>query len=502
MKPATKAIRFFESLTIPTGPKAGKPMKLAPYQKRFIRGAFDPDIRVAVLSVARGNAKSATTGAIAAAELFGLFDDQPRREILLAAGKRDQAEIVWTYALDLIKAMGDDVQKRIKVRYSPKLEIELDGEHKIRAIAADGAGILGTSPTLVIEDERASWPEPKGARLETALLTGALKRTGRTLIISTSAATDQHPFSRWLDEEEPTTYRQEHRAPPGLEPDDPKAIRAANPGIDAGIAPPIKELQAAARRAKARGGSDLAAFRLLHLNARINAASNEPRGDVDAWFRCEVEKLPEKAGPLVVGLDLGGSASMSAAAFYWPETGRLEARGWFPSQPTLEDRGAKDGVGSLYVSMENEGTLQTLGESTVPGSDWIKSVARFSGDYPIAAICFDTFKQSEIIDGLNSANVSARQVLRRFGPFDGGEDAERFRRAVYDCHIQTLETYLMRSALADAVCKRDGQLNPCLDKGRSTCRIDAVSAAVLAVGEGSRIVGRGPVRGGRIGWAT
>ena len=98
MKPATKAIRFIESLTIPTGPKAGKPMKLAPYQKRFIRGAFDPDIRVAVLSVARGNAKSATTGAIAAAELFGLFDDQPRREILLAAGKRDQAEIVWTYA--------------------------------------------------------------------------------------------------------------------------------------------------------------------------------------------------------------------------------------------------------------------------------------------------------------------------------------------------------------------------------------------------------------------
>ena len=500
MKPSTAAIKFIEGLKIPTGRMAGKPMKLAPFQKQFIRGAFDPDTRVAVLSVARGNAKSATTGAIAVAELFGVFDEQPRREILLAAGKRDQAEVVWTYALDLIKAMPDDVQERIKVRYSPKLEIELDGEHKIRAIAADGAGILGTSPTLVICDERASWPEPKGARLETALLTGALKRLGRVLIISTSAATDQHPFSRWLDEDEPTTYRQEHRAPPGCAPDDPAAIKAANPGIAAGIAPPLKELQAAARRAKARGGSDLAAFRLLHLNERINDATNEPLIDLDDWFQVETEELPERRGPLVVGLDLGGSASMSAAAFFWAETGRLEVRGWFPSRPGLLDRGQKDGVGNLYVSMENEGTLRTLGDATVPVTAWIKGVVQVADGYPIEAICYDTFKQSEIQDGIRAAGLTARQVLRRFGPFDGGEDAERFRRAVYDRHVATPETYMMRAALADAVCKRDGQLNPCLDKSRSTGRIDAVSASVLAVGEGSRITGRGPVRRGRVAW--
>jgi len=498
MKPSTAAIKFIEGLKIPTGKMAGKPMKLAGFQKRFVRGAFDPDIRVAVLSVARGNSKSATTAAIAVAELFGVFNDQPRREILLAAGKRDQAEVVWTYCLDLIRAMPDEVQERIKVRYSPKLEIELDGEHKIRAIAADGAGILGTSPTLVIMDERASWAEPKGARLETALLTGALKRGGKVLIISTSAATDQHPFSRWMDEDEPTTFRQEHRAPAGLEPDDPAAIKAANPGIAAGIAPPLKELQAAARRAKSRGGADLQAFRLLHLNQRVNDATNEPLVDMDDWFAVETDTLPERRGPLVVGLDLGGSASMSAAAFFWAETGRLEVRGWFPSRPGLLDRGQRDGVGNLYVSMEAEGTLRTLGDGTVPVTAWIKAVINEADGYPVEAICYDTFKQSEIQDGLRAAGLTARQVLRRFGPFDGGEDAERFRRAVYDRHVASPETYMMRAALADAVCKRDGQLNPCLDKARSTGRIDAVSASVLAVGEGSRITGRGPLRAGRI----
>lgn len=501
MKPSTAAIQFIEGLKIPTGRMAGKPMKLAAFQKRFIRGAFANNIRVAVLSVARGNAKSATTGAIAVAELFGVFSDQPRREVLLAAGKRDQAEVVWTYALDLIRAMPDEVQERVKVRYSPKLEIELDGEHKIRAIAADGAGILGTSPTLCILDERASWPEPKGSRLEAALMTGALKRQGRVLVISTSAASDQHPFSRLLDEDEPSTYRQEHRAPPGCEPDDPVAIRAANPGIAAGIAPPLKELQVAARRAKARGGSDLSAYRLLHLNERISDATNEPLIPLDDWLACETETLPERAGPLVVGLDLGGSASMSACALFWPQTGRLEVRGWFPSRPGLRDRGQSDGVGDLYLSMQKEGTLRCAGDATVPVALWIEEVIAATDDYPIAAVCYDTFKQSEIQDGLRAANVKARQVLRRFGPFDGGEDAERFRRAVYDRHVASPQTVMMRAALAEAVCKRDAQLNPCLDKGRSTGRIDAVSAAVLAVGEGSRIIGRGPVKGGRVAWA-
>jgi phage terminase large subunit-like protein len=501
MTSATAAIKFIETeMKIPTGPKAGQPMKLAPYMKSFVRGSLRSSVSIGVLSVARGNAKSAMAAAIAVAELFGKFKDQPRREILIAASKRDQAEVAWTYCLGLIRSMPDDVQERIKVRYSPKLEIELDGEHKIRAIAADGGGILGTSPTLVIMDERAAWPEPKGSTLENALLTGALKRAGRTLIISTSAATDAHPFSRWLDDETEGVYRQEHRAPATSQPDDLKAIKAANPGARYGIGPKLSDLQTAARRAMSRGGSSLAAYRLLHLNERISDSTNEPLVNLDDWYQVEVETLPKKAGPLVVGLDLGGSASMSAAAFFWPQTGRLETRGWFPSRPGLEDRGARDGVGGLYRSMKNEGTLDTLGDSTVPVAAWLSAVQAFADGYPIEAICYDTFKQSEIQDGLRAAGINARPVLRRFGPFDGGEDAERFRRAVYDKHIASPETYLMRAALADAVCKRDAQLNPCLDKGRSTGRIDAVSAAVLAVGEGSRITGRGPVRKGRIAW--
>ncbi|RNC94021.1 MAG: terminase [Oricola sp.] len=486
---------------MPTGPKAGEALKLAPYMRKFIKGALAKDVTIGVLSVARGNAKSAMAAAVAVAELFGVIKDQPRREVLLAASKRDQAEVVWTYCLDLIRSMSDDVQARIKVRYSPKLEIELDGDHKIRAIAADGGGILGTSPTLCVMDERAAWPEPKGTTLENALITGALKRSGRSLIVSTSAASDAHAFSRWLDEDIPGVYRQDHRAPAGCQPDDMAAIKAANPGSAHGIGPSLKDLQASARRAMKRGGSTLSAFRLLHLNERVTDLELEPLVTVDDWLRVETDNLPPREGEVVIGLDLGGSASMSAAAFFWPQTGRLESRGWFPSRPGLQDRGRRDGVGGRYQEMQREGTLVTLGDSTVPIAAWIEAVVAHVADQSIAAVAFDTFKQSEISDGLRAANVRARPVLRRFGPFDGGEDAERFRRAVYDKTIRTAPSLLMRSALADAVCRRDGQLNPCLDKSRSLGRIDAVSAAVLAVGEGSRMLGRGPVTAGRLAWA-
>jgi phage terminase large subunit-like protein len=76
---------------------------------------------------------------------------------------------------------------------------------------------------------------------------------------------------------------------------------------------------------------------------------------------------------------------------------------------------------------------------------------------------------------------------------DGGEDIERFRRAVFEGAVQTTESLLMRSAMADAVCLRDPANNMKLAKARSTGRIDPAAAAILAVAEGARHKAR-PVR--------
>ncbi len=60
-KRSAAVIQFIECLRIPEGAKVGHPLKLEPFQKRFIRDIYDnPNgTRNAYLSVARKNGKSA-----------------------------------------------------------------------------------------------------------------------------------------------------------------------------------------------------------------------------------------------------------------------------------------------------------------------------------------------------------------------------------------------------------------------------------------------------------
>lgn len=192
---------------------------------------------------------------------------------------------------------------------------------------------------------------------------------------------------------------------------------------------------------------------------------------------------------------------MTAAAFYWPASGRLECRGWFPSQPGLLDRGQTDGVGSRYVEMSERGELVTLGAATVPVAAWIGEVMRHVEGETVTALVADRFKQAEVGEGLDRAGARCPVIWRGMGFRDGSEDLDRFRRVAYDQKLQTAPSLLMRSAISDAVVLRDPANNMKLAKARSLGRIDAAAAAVLAVAEGARIVGRGTPKGGRLIWA-
>lgn len=500
----TKATRFLGSLRIPEGPLAGRSVRLAPFQKAFVKGALARDTAVAVLSVGRGNGKSALSAGLALGALLGVWDRQPRREVLLAARSRDQARIAWDFAAGFVQSLPDDVQGCITLRRSPRLEIEYEdeaGSHFLRAVAADGKNVLGTAPTLALMDERGHWPLDRGDDLEAGLLSGLGKRGGRALIISTSAADDAHPFSQWLDHPPLGTFVQEHRPAPGLPADDLPSLLEANPGSEHGIGAPQSWLVAQAQRAIARGGNALSTFRLYNRNERV---SGETRGlllTADQWMAAEAVDLPSRTGPCVVGIDLGGSASMSAAAFYWPQTGRLEALGAFPAAPSLAERGAADGVSGRYVEMQDRGELVTLGDKVVPAAGFLHHVMRHLDGATLAALVADRYRQAEFEEAMQAAGVTAPVVWRGQGFKDGAEDVERFRRAVFDGAVQVAPSLLLRSAFADAVTLSDPAGNAKLAKGRSKGRIDAAAATVLAVAEGQRRLARPAPRAPRLIWA-
>lgn len=494
------AIRFLQTLKIPEGPKAGQKLRLAEFQKKFVRGALDPENMVGVLSIGRGNAKTALAAGLALGSVMGEWDKQPKREILLAARNRDQAKIAFGFIVGFVESLPKRQRERFIIRRGSRLEVEFagNGGGLARCIAADGRSILGGAPTLAILDERAAWDRDKGDALENAILSGLGKRGGKALIISTSAPDDANTFSRWMDEPPPGTYVQEHRPAFGLPADDAESLLIANPGAAEGIGASLEWLQAQARRAIARGGSALSSFRNLNRNERVSTEDRSVLITVDEWMTAEVkpDELPPREGQCILGVDLGGSRSMSAAALYWPATGRLEAVGTFPAVPSLLNRGAADSVGNRYVEMHERGELTTLGDNTVPPGPWLAEVAKMAEGAAISCIVGDRFRHAEFVEAMAKANLRVPFIWRGFGWKDGAEDIERFRRALFDGQVKTLPSLLLRSAFADAITLIDPAGNHKLAKARSLGRIDAAAAAVLAVAEGARRMAR-PVKSAR-----
>ena len=506
-KQAAAAIKFLESLKIPEGKKAGSAVKLATYQKEFIKGALSKGNMVACLSIGRGNGKTALSAGLALADVMGILTDQPKREVILAARNRDQAKVAFQFIHGFYEGLPDDEKELFTVRRGSKLEIEYSGNGGgiARCIAADGKSILGGAPTLAILDERAAWEPDKGDRLENAILSGLGKRDGRALIISTSAPDDANTFSRWLDEPPAGTYVQEHRPEFGLPADDLESLLIANPGSKEGIGSTSEWLVAQARRAIARGGTALSSFRNLNRNERVATDDRSLLVTMDEWLASEVnpDDLPARDGPCVLGVDLGGSRSMSAAALYWPETGRLEAVGTFPSVPSLADRGASDGVSDRYQQMKERGELTTMGDTTVPVGRWLAEVVRIVDGCGISCVVGDRFRHAEFEEALRAAGLDRVPFIwRGFGWKDGAEDIERFRRALFEGAVKTVPSLLLRSAFADAITLVDPAGNHKLAKARSLGRIDAAAASVVAVAEGARMMNRPTNKGGRIGWAV
>lgn len=504
--PAMRAIQFLGLLRVPEGRKAGKHLKLANFQRDFVKGAFSKGVTIGVLSVGRGNAKTALSAGLALAELVGALQEQPqpKREIIFAARNRDQARIAFNFVLGYINGLPEEDQALFTIRRGSKLEIEFEGNGGglARCIAADGKSILGGGQTMAILDERAAWPREKGDELENAILSGLGKRDGRALIISTSAADDTNTFSRWLDQPPPGAYVQEHRPPFGLPADDLESLLLANPGASEGIGSSPDWLVSAARTAIARGGAALSSFRLYNRNERVSIENKSVLVTVDEWLSAEVapDDLPAREGPCVLGVDLGGSRSMSAAAFYWPETGRLEALGTFPAYPSLKDRGEADGVSGRYLELHERGELSVLGENTVPPGPWLAEVVRHLDGITPVCIVGDRFRHAEFSEAMNNAGLARVPFIwRGFGWKDGAEDIERFRRALFDGDVKVTPSLLLRFAFADAVTLIDPAGNAKLAKGRALGRIDAAAASVLAIAQGARMKAA-PQRKARATW--
>ena len=164
---AKAVIDFIERLTIPSGTGQGKPFKLEPFQKRFIRDVYESYIgdrrvvRRAILSMARKNGKTALIAAIVLAHLVGP-EAVVHGEIYSAANDRDQAAIVYKFArqmvelepellaeIELVPSTKTMLARRLPTIMPPlSLDeaLEVTAIHSVAGLVAPGTGLVASRP--------------------------------------------------------------------------------------------------------------------------------------------------------------------------------------------------------------------------------------------------------------------------------------------------------------------------------------------------------------------
>lgn len=232
----------------------------------------------------------------------------------------------------------------------------------------------------------------------------------------------------------------------------------------------------------------LAQFDALRLNLGTSDVVENLLLDSGVWESCEGDA--ERAEDYVLGVDLGGASAMTAGAAFWPSTGRLEALACFPSEPSLEQRGLRDGVGNAYVQMFKRGELIQLGTHTPDVPRFLDTCLERWGRPRV--IVADRYAEDRLREHLASVSFPrAELILRGQGFKDGAEDVDRFRRAVLKGKVTPVKSLLLRSAMSEARTVADPAGNEKLAKAtqggrRERAKDDAAAAGILAVAEGAR----------------
>ena len=233
---AARAIRFVETYCIvPKGYGAGAPLKLAPYQRRWLRSVLRPGVRSAAMSVARGNGKSTL---LAALSLWAVFDDEHSPQVAVVATTVSQAiRAVYGVAIAMVEREPELDRRCVKFTAIGATRLTVPTTRgELFPVSSDPAGLLGLDPSLAVCDEVGSQPQAAWD----ALLLASGKRPDSLVVGIGTPGTDRDNalwhLRKLVTEGHvlPGFHWTEYAADPGCDLRDIRQWRKANPALRAG----------------------------------------------------------------------------------------------------------------------------------------------------------------------------------------------------------------------------------------------------------------------------
>ena len=374
---------------------------------------------------------------------------------------------------EIAEASGLDV----KVRRSPYPGTIESATGSLDTLSADRSAGHSAGYDVVIVDETGLFPL-RARDLLAGLRSSVSARGGKIRHISIRG--DSELFAEILDN--PAVVSHVHAAPDDCAIDDEAAWRAANPGLGS-----IKSIEYMKNEVTRVAGvaSDEPSFRALDLNLAI-APSREMVCTPDDLRACFADSI-ECRGPAYVGLDIGEAGSGTAAVAFWPVTGAVRTWLSFGAVPDLAARGKRDGAD--YLAMQRRGELRTYPGRTVPIAAFVADLKSDLAGADVRQAVADSYKA----DGLRDALSWPLTIMRSGTGPEGSQAVRAFQRRVLTGGLSMLGNLSLSSAIKESTLRRDGNGNPAVDRARSAGRIDVLSAAILAVGAGSKPRPRGGI---------
>lgn len=493
-----RVLAFLRTLPIVSGLRAGETMELLDFQEQFVRAVYGPVasdggrlVRLAALSVARGNGKSAVLAGLSLAHLLGPMQE-PYGECYSAALDREQAGVLYRMTRAYIEHV-PWMAARVNIRDWHKEIIDERSNSIWRALTSDARKAHGLAPSFWVADEVAQW---RSRELWDNLKTGMAKRRNALgVTISTQARDDFHFWSQMLDAQpSPTFYVQLHTAPADCKLDDREAWRAANPALGAFL---NEDEFADSATMAMQSQSFEAAFRLLNLNQRIDGEARF-LNPID-W---EANGVPFDVAELegqrcYGGLDLSSTRDLTALALWFPDAGKLLVWHFVP-EDTMRERSERDRV--PYDQWVADGWIEATPGRATDRQAIAHRLADIRQSYDVQGIAFDRWRFEDLNKLLTDEGIDLplSEFVPGFRSYAAAIDT--FERAVLDRRMQHNNSPILKWQAGNVVVKPDPAGNRKPMKDKSFDRIDGIVSAIMACSLAGKEDGQEVYRGDGIMW--
>jgi phage terminase large subunit-like protein len=491
---AQKVIRFIDQfILVPEGTHVGKPLKLAEFQKQFIRDVYDnPNgTRRAILSIARKSGKTGLISALMLAHIIGPMRKQ-NSQIISAAMSRDQAALVFNLASKMLD-MQPAFQGLYRTVQSSKQIYGLKANVHYKALSAEGTTAHGLSPSLAICDEIGQVRGPMTPFIEAIVTSQGAHDKPLLMTISTQAPSDADLLSLWIDDarrsEDPHTVCHVYEADKDCDLLDKEQWKKANPAL--GLFRSEKDLEEQLKQASRIPSMEAGARNLL-LNQRV--AMEHLAFSPSSWKQCAepIDLQVFREGRVIAGCDLSARNDLTAIVLTAQDAnGEVHVLPFvFCPSVGIEDRSRRDKA--PYSTWVGQKQMIPVAGKTMDFDQIAASLREELAQFEIfvSEIHYDKhmishFQAACLREGTfqGATWVGVPQYFK-----DMGVRLASLQGQVINKKIRTGNHPLLNMAAANAIAVQGREGVSALDKSKATNRIDPLIALVMAAwpfGDGS-----------------